>query len=83
MTMIFCGCASKPAPVPIPVKNDVIVTEKCPEPDDIPLPDLPISSLEPGSSNEDTVRAYAASVEILKGTVSRQKILLDSYRGQR
>lgn len=67
------GCATRPAPVPpapftvdVPVPEPVYCSAQAPA-----RPALPISALSESSSPADTIRAYAASVIILKGAVEQ------------
>ncbi len=82
--MLACaiaGCASAasrtPAPMARPMMVEVPVLHEtpCPVPalDD---PALPVAALKPGSAPGDTMRAYAASIVILKGAVRQRDALL-------
>jgi hypothetical protein len=77
------GCATEGAlPPPVPVTVDVPVPEPVYCAAQIPArPSLAISTLSESSSPADTIRAYAASVVILKGAVEElDKILAGCTR---
>jgi len=70
--MAATGCAAAPpAPRAIEVRIPVPVEVPCQVPV-IPRPALPIAELNSGSTPADTVRAYAATVAILKGAVEER-----------
>ena len=70
---LLAGCASSPpaiAPaVPVTVKVPILRTLPC-DPPRLGRPALPIAALQPASPPADTIRAYAATVVILKGVVA-------------
>jgi hypothetical protein len=78
---LLSGCAQVGAPQLTPV--EVPIATKCPSAPRIALPKLPITELRPDTSPSDTARAYAASVEILKGAVRAREAILDGYRDTR
>ncbi len=67
------GCATRGArPPAVPVTVDVPVPEPVYCAAQIPArPSLPISALSESSSPADTIRAYAASVIVLKGALEQ------------
>lgn len=75
----LAGCAAGPAPAPavrpLMVQVPVLHQTPCPVPVLKP-PALPIAGLKPGSPPADTMRAYAASVAILKGAVRERDAVL-------
>lgn len=70
----LCGCAS--APQPLPERVLVPVPVECPRPEVPPRPQLPISELKEGAPSADVARAYAATVEALKGYAKQLEALL-------
>jgi hypothetical protein len=75
----IAGCAAVAAPPPVvaPVKVEVPVLRQIPCP--LPRlsdPALPLAALRLDSPPADTIRAYAASVAILKGAVRQRDALL-------
>ncbi|MGB6555141.1 MAG: hypothetical protein WBE78_16740 [Candidatus Binataceae bacterium] len=73
------GCASVAPPIAVPMNVSVPI----PEPvycaaTAPPRPALPIASLTPGSAPADTIRAYAASVVVLKAAVVERDQLLQA-----
>jgi hypothetical protein len=78
---LVSGCAAAPpnpiVATPIEVKVPVLQPVYCPAtwPQ---RPDLPIAKLHHGSAPADTIRAYAASVVLLKGAVEERELLLAS-----
>lgn len=80
--LAIAGCAAQAAPVPprpVIVKVPVAVPVYCSVPR-LQNPGLPIASLKAGSAPRDTIRAYAASVVILKAAVGERNHLLDGCR---
>jgi hypothetical protein len=79
--LAIAGCAPEVAlpPRPVMVKVPVPVPVYCPIPK-LQNPGLPIASLNPDSAPSDTMRAYAASVVILKAAVGERDHLLDGCR---
>lgn len=75
----IAGCAAAAAPPPpmAPVKVEVPVLRQvpCPLPH-LDNPELPLGALSLDSPPSDTIRAYAASVAILKGAVRERDALL-------
>ncbi len=72
------GCGTPvepPPPVPVTVKVPVPEPVYCPAPNEA-KPALPIAGLSPRSAPADTMRAYAASVVILKGAVEERDQIL-------
>ena len=76
--MIVSGCASRMPPPPEVVTANVPVEVPvyCKVPQ-LTRPDLPIASLTDASSAADCVRAYAASVALLKAAVVERDSILD------
>lgn len=72
-----CGMQAQQPPPPVPVTVRVPVPEPvyCPAPDET-RPALPIAGLSERSSPADTMRAYAASIVILKGAVEERDQIL-------
>ncbi|MGC1679429.1 MAG: hypothetical protein WA740_17990 [Candidatus Binataceae bacterium] len=73
------GCARAAAPIAVPMKVSVPI----PEPvycaaSAPPRPALQIASLGPDSAPADTIRAYAASVVVLKAAVAERDQLLEA-----
>ncbi len=84
LATMFVGCAAAPAPEP--VIRTVTVQVPIPQPvycnpPHLAKPALPLSRLTADSSPADTVRAYMASVLILKGAVSQRDDLLAGCAG--
>jgi hypothetical protein len=74
----ICGCASAPPPpilTPIEVKVPVATPVYC-QVAKLDKPALPIAALKSDSAPEDTIRAYAATVAILKGAVRQRDLAL-------
>jgi hypothetical protein len=77
--MVIAGCAAAVPPPPVvrtvTVQVPVVRQVPCPAPT-LGDPALPISRLKPNSPPSDTMRAYAASVAILKGAVRERDSVL-------
>jgi hypothetical protein len=78
---LLMGCAAVPLPPPRPltVKVPVFTPMYC----DVarpPLPKLPLTALKSDSAPGETMRAYVASVILLKGAVEERDALLGSCR---
>jgi hypothetical protein len=74
---LLCGCARVAQPPPVPLTVEVPVPERVPCAVAIPArPALPIASLVAGSPPADTMRAYAATVAVLKVAVGERDDLL-------
>lgn len=75
----IAGCAAAAAPPPpvAPVKVEVPILRQvpCPLPH-LSDPELPLAALRLDSPPADTIRAYAATVVILKGAVRERDALL-------
>jgi len=78
LAALLSGCATpisqtllRPVMVKVPVPEKIY----CPVAP-IAKPALPIAALKPDSSAADTVRAYGATVAILKGALSQRDQLL-------
>ncbi len=71
------GCAAHPDAIVTPVTVRVPVPEPvyCTVPK-LKKPALPIARLEHDSTPADTIRAYAATVAILKGAVAERDVIL-------
>jgi hypothetical protein len=75
----LCGCASAPpAPIltPIEVKVPVATPVYC-QVAKLDKPALPIAALKADSAPDDTIRAYAATVAILKGAVRQRDLAIE------
>jgi len=72
------GCAAAP-PItrvePVEVKTPVLEPVYCAAPA-LARPRLPIGQLRPASPAADTIRAYAATVAILKAAVRERDVIL-------
>lgn len=78
IAMFAAGCATPMAPAPEVVTAQVpIATPVYCEVPQLTLPDLPIAALNDSSSPADCVRAYAASIAILKSAVNERQAILD------
>jgi hypothetical protein len=71
------GCAAPAQPIltPIEVKVPIATPVYC-QVAKLDRPTLPIAALKADSAPADTVRAYAATVAILKGAVQQRDLLL-------
>lgn len=73
---LLTGCAVKePAVVRVPYK-----VVECPRPPETPLPDLPIARVTPETPPDEVAKAYAETVEVLKGEVLMREAILNGYR---
>jgi hypothetical protein len=73
------GCASvPPAPIltPVEVKVPVATPVYC-QVAKLDKPALPIAALKSDSAPDDTIRAYAATVAILKGAVRQRDLAIE------
>ena len=79
LLVLLAGCASAPpiSPIatPVTVKMPVYEPVYCAVPA-LTKPALPIAQLGANSAPADTVRAYAATVVILKGAVSERDAVI-------
>jgi hypothetical protein len=78
MTSVF-GCAAigpQPILTPIEVKVPVATPVYC-QVAKLDKPELPLSALKADSAPDDTIRAYAATVAILKGAVQQRDLVLE------
>ncbi len=78
MTVAVAGCSAAPAPpilTPLEVKVPVAVPVYC-KVAKLDKPKLPIAALKADSAPDDTIRAYAATVAILKGAVRERDLLI-------
>ena len=79
LLVLIAGCASAPpfAPVATPVTVKVPVYEPvyCATPA-LAKPALPIAQLQANSAPADTMRAYAATVVMLKGAVNERDAVI-------
>jgi hypothetical protein len=76
--LLIAGCASEPPepiPTPIEVKLPISVHIYC-SGSKLDKPALSIAKLKADSSPADTIRAYAATVAILKGAVKERDAAL-------
>ena len=73
MALLIAGCASMPPPIltPVEVKVPVATPVYC-DVGKLDKPALPLSALKADSAPADTIRAYAATVAILKGAVQER-----------
>ena len=79
ITSALCGCASQPAqPIlaPIEVKLPVATPVYC-QVAKLDHPALPLSALKADSVPDDTIRAYAATIAILKGAVRERDLAIE------
>jgi hypothetical protein len=78
--LLLAGCALSPPffspATPLEVKVLVYEPVYC-TPPAVVNPDLPIASLSAASAPADTIRAYAATVVVLKGTVRELNTLIE------
>jgi hypothetical protein len=82
LAILFAGCAvAAPEPIvrAVEVKVPIATPVYC-DPPALPRPVLPIAQLTPTSSPADTVRDYAATVDVLKGAVIQRDDELDGCR---
>jgi hypothetical protein len=71
------GCAAQPQPILTPVEVQVpIATPVYCEVSKLDKPALPIGALNAESPPADTIRAYAATVALLKGAVEERDLEL-------
>jgi hypothetical protein len=84
--LALCGaCSVAPpirAPRPVMVNIPVALPVYCDAPE-LEKPTLPVATLEPDSPPTDTVRIYAATVEVLKGAVTERDRIIDGCRRPR
>lgn len=84
VAVAMAGCAAMPAYLPtrtVTVRVPVLHETPCPAPR-LQDPTLPIAALKPASAPTDTIRAYAASVAVLKGAVrERDAVIAGCARG--
>ena len=76
---LLYGCAAEqPQPIltPIEVKVPVATPVYC-QVAKLDKPELPISALKTDSAPDDTIRAYAATVAILKGAVLQRDLAIE------
>ena len=75
----ICGCAAEqPQPIltPVEVKVPVETPVYC-QVGKLDKPELPIAALKADSAPDDTIRAYAATVAILKGAVRQRDLVIE------
>jgi hypothetical protein len=72
------GCsAQSPQSILTPLEVQVpVATPVYCEVGKLTKPELPIAALKPNSAPDDTVRAYAATVAVLKGAVRQRDLVL-------
>lgn len=81
LLFMMVGCAStKQISTPVEVLVPVPVAAPQPPEDAFDLPELPIHTLTEKSSDEDVVKAYAASIKILQGFILKIQKYLEIYR---
>ena len=76
--LTLSGCAAQPqAPIltPVEVKVPVAVPVYC-NVANLAKPELPLATLKADSAPDDTIRAYAATVAVLKGAVRERDLLI-------
>jgi hypothetical protein len=76
--LTLSGCAAQPpAPIltPVEVQVPVAVPVYC-NVAKLDKPELPLAALNADSAPDDTVRAYAATVAILKGAVRERDLII-------
>jgi hypothetical protein len=79
MTASIAGCAATPPRAiltPIEVKVPVATPVYC-QVAKMNQPALPVAALHPDSAPADTMRAYAATVAILKGAVRQRDLVIE------
>ena len=77
-SVAMLGCGAQPQPVLTPIEAGVpIPTPVYCQVGKLAKPELPISSLRADSAPADTIRAYAATVALLKGAVRQRELLLE------
>jgi len=79
MMVSIGGCAAEqaqPILTPIEVKVPVATPVYC-QVAKLDKPELPISALKADSAPDDTIRAYAATVAVLKGAVARRDLVIE------
>ena len=81
VTMQWACAVAPPSPPPQPVMVNVPVPTAvyCDAPE-LGKPALALARLTPDSPPADTIRAYAASVELLKGAVIERDKIIDGCR---
>jgi hypothetical protein len=74
-TAVTSGCAGTPPPILTPIEVQVpIATPIYCQVAKLDKPALPIAELKSDSAPQDTIRAYAATVAILKGAVTERDL---------
>ena len=73
----FTGCCK---PEIRYVKVQVPIAIPAPEPPVLPWPDLPTQQLTPKSTDEAVVRAYVATIWVLRGRLAEAYAILNGYR---
>lgn len=74
-SLLACSYRPEIVQVPVPVP--------CPPPPALERPELPIGALKPESPADQVMKAYVASIEVLKGYAIQLEKLLGGYRGKR
>lgn len=75
---IISGCTTAPQPIPTPIEVQVpVATPVYCQVGELDKPALPLSTLKPDSAPADTIRAYAATVAILKGAVRQRDLAIE------
>jgi hypothetical protein len=82
VSLVLSACATPIAPTKPPTKVEIPVVVEVPEPPEFTLPILPIANLTEASKSQpnEVVKAYAATVELLKGEVKARDLALQPYR---
>jgi hypothetical protein len=78
ITMAVAGCATQAAPpilTPVEVRVPIATPVYC-QVGKLDNPELPIRRLKADSDPDDTIRAYAATVAILKGAVRQRDLVI-------
>ena len=80
IVMALSACTTSPPSSPKNVDTPVVVDT--PEPQVFVLPELPIKNLTNESKKhpDEVVKAYAATIELLKGEVKARDLALKPYR---
>jgi hypothetical protein len=75
---MVCGCAAQPEQpllTPVEVRIPIATPVYC-QTGNLDKPALPLAALKADSASSDTIRAYAATVAILKGAVRQRDLVI-------
>jgi hypothetical protein len=77
LILMVSACATEQAPIltPIEVKVPIAIPVYC-QVAKLDKPALPLAGLSSGSAPDDTIRAYAATVAVLKGAVVQRDLMM-------